>query len=194
MSAVKFISEICFSPGTFQFKVYQCYPIFHWSWNFWEIFSLISFLKNFSRMKHWWREELQLPVTIKRSFISSYKWQKLFERYTQLRLFPNQINCQSYFTFQIIFTHWIWFVNSSKCVSDWNVWPPGQRAEIRERIACALLQKTRTKFCEVAGHLGRVKTVVTNHLRKMFRSRIHKTAECNTTAKINWDKLTETNS
>ena len=55
------------------------------------MFSLISFLKNFSRMKHWWREELQLPATIKRSFSSSYKWQKLFERYTQLRLFPKQI-------------------------------------------------------------------------------------------------------
>jgi len=29
---------------------------------------------------------------------SSYKWQKLFEWYTQLRLFPKQIICQSYFT------------------------------------------------------------------------------------------------
>jgi len=46
----------------------QCYQIFHWSWNFWEMFSLISFSKNFSRMKHWWREEWQLPVTIKRTF------------------------------------------------------------------------------------------------------------------------------
>jgi len=27
--------------------------IFHWSWNFWEIFSVNSFLKNFSRMKPW---------------------------------------------------------------------------------------------------------------------------------------------
>jgi len=26
---------------------------FHWSWNFWEIFSVISFLKNFTRMKRW---------------------------------------------------------------------------------------------------------------------------------------------
>jgi len=33
--------------------------------------------------------------------------------------------------------------------------------------------------------VGRIKTVVTNHLRKMFRSRIHKAAECNTTARIN---------
>jgi len=32
-----------------------------------------SFLKN-SRMKRWWREEWQLPETIKRSFLSSYKW------------------------------------------------------------------------------------------------------------------------
>jgi len=60
-----------------------------------------------------WREELQLPVTIKRSFLSSYKWQKMFERYRQLRLFPKQILCQSYFMFWIIFTKWIWFVVSS---------------------------------------------------------------------------------
>jgi len=38
---------------------------------------------------------------------------------------------------------------------------------------------------EVAGHVGRVKTVVTNHLRKMFRNRINKAAECNTSARIN---------
>jgi len=126
--------------------------------------SLISFLKNFSRIKHWWREELQLPVTIKRSILSSYKCQKLLQRYAQLWLVPNQIICQSYFTFQIIFTNWIWFVNSSKCVSDGNVWSPGQRTEIRERIASESLHKIRTKFYEVAGDMGWVKTVVTNHL------------------------------
>jgi len=158
------------------------------------MFSLISFLKNFSRMKHWWREELQLPATIKRSFLSSNKWQKLFERYRQLRLFPKHIICQSYFMFWIIFTEWIWFVNCFKFVSDRNVWPPRQRAEIRERIVSESLRKIRTKFYEVAGLVGRVKTEVTNHLRKIFRSRIHKAAECNTTARINWDKLTETNS
>jgi len=125
---------------------------------------------------------------------SSYKWQKLFERYTQLRLFPKQIICQSYCTFQIIFTNWIWFVNSFKCVSDGNFCPPGEKAEIRERTASESLQKIRTKFYEVAGHVGRVKTVVANHIRKTFRSRINKAAECNTTARMNWDKLTETNS
>jgi len=60
--------------------------------------------------------------------------------------------------------------------SDRNIWPLGQRAEIRERIASEALQKMRIKFYEVAGHVGRVKTVVTNHLRKMFPSRIHKAA------------------
>jgi len=60
-------------------------------------------------------------------------------------------------------------VNSLKCVSDGNVWPPGQRVKIREKIASESLQKIRTKFYEVAGHVGRVKTVVTNHLRKMVR-------------------------
>ena len=40
---------------------------------------------------------------------------------------------------------------------------------------------------------GRVKTVVTNHLRKMFQSHTHKAAERNTAARLNSDKLTETN-
>jgi len=94
----------------------------------------------------------------------------------------------NYFTFQIIFTNWIWFVNSFDCVSDGNVWLPGKRAEIRKRIASESLQKIRTTFYEVAGHVGRVKTVITNHLRELFRNRINKVAECNTTARINWDK------
>ena len=80
-------------------------------------------------------------------------------------------------------------MNSFKCVSDGNVWPPEQRAEIHERIASETLQKILRKFYEVAGRVGRVETVVTNHLRKMFWSRMHKVAECNTTARINWDKL-----
>jgi len=67
-----------------------------------------------------------------------------------------------------------------------DVWSPGQRAEMRERIASESLQKIRKKFYEVAGHVGRVKNVVTNHLRKMFPSRIHNAAERNTTARINW--------
>jgi len=43
MSTPKFINEIiqiCFLAGTFQFKVYQHYPIFHCSWNFGEMCSL----------------------------------------------------------------------------------------------------------------------------------------------------------
>jgi len=55
---------------------------------------------------------------------------------------------------------------------------------MRERIVSESLQKIRKKFYEVAGHVGRVKNVVTNHLRKIFPSHIHKAAECNTTARI----------
>jgi len=61
----------------------------------------------------------------------------------------------------------------------------GQRAEIRERIVSESLRKIRTKLYEVAGPVGRVKTVVTNHLRNIFRSRIHKATECNITPRIN---------
>ena len=144
---------MCFPDRTFQFKVDQCYPIFRCSWNFCEMFSLISFLKNFSRMKRWWRKELQLPATIKRSFLSSYKGKKLFERHRQLRLLPKQTLCQSYFTFQIIFTKQWRFSNSSKCFPDGNVWPPGQWPETREKVGAESLQKIRTKPYEVAGHV-----------------------------------------
>ena len=88
ISTVKFTNEIInlfFHVVSFSLKVglVQYYPIFHWLWNFWEMFSLISYLKYFSRMKRWWRKALQLPlpVTIKRNLSSRYKWKKLFERY-----------------------------------------------------------------------------------------------------------------
>jgi len=42
--------------------------------------------------------------------------------------------------------------------------------------------------------VGRVKTVVTNHLRKMLRRHMHKAEERNTAASIHTDKLNETNS
>jgi len=42
--------------------------------------------------------------------------------------------------------------------------------------------------------VGRVKTVVTNHLRKRFRRRVHNAAERSTAGSLNSDKLTETNS
>jgi len=71
----------------------------------------------------------------------------------------------------------------------------GQRAEIRERIASESSHRIRTKLYEVAGDVWlELKTVVTNHLRKMFRSRVHKAAERITAARMNSDKLTETNS
>jgi len=145
------------------------------------MFSVTSFLKNFSRMKRRWREELQLLVAIKRSFLSSYKWKKMFEPCRQLRLLPKQILYQSFITFEIIFTKWLWFANSFKCVYDGNVWPPGQRAEIRDRIASESLRKIRTKFYGVAGHVGRVKTVVTNHV-KCFQV-VYTAAERNTAAR-----------
>jgi len=93
---------------------------FHWSWNFWEMFSLTSFLKNFSRTKRWWREELQLPVavTIKRSFLNEDDL-RILSSVFQLEIF----NLTS-----------------------------GERAEIRKRTTSESLQKTRTKFYEVAGH------------------------------------------
>jgi len=76
----------------------------------------------------------------------------------------------------------------------WKCLTSGKRAKTRETIAFESLQKIRTKFYEVAGHAGRVKSIVTNHLRKMSRSRIHKAAERKTAVSINSDELTDTNS
>jgi len=42
--------------------------------------------------------------------------------------------------------------------------------------------------------VGGVKTVVTNHIHKMFPSHMHKAVERNTAGRINSDKLTETSS
>ena len=56
--------------------------------------------ENLSRMKHWRREELELPVTIKCSFVTNNQWKKnLYGRYRQLQLLPKQIRFQSYFIF-----------------------------------------------------------------------------------------------
>jgi len=66
---------------------------------------------------------------------------------------------------------------------------PGQRAEIRERIASESLQKIHTKLYEVAGHACRVETIVTNHLdvSKSY-------TQVSRTQHSSQDELTDTNS
>ena len=152
MSTVKFNDFI-------SIYFFNSYP-FNWKhinvpnlWNFWEMFSSISFLKNFSRMKRWWREELQLPVTIKRSFLISYKGKKCssdvssFDAFRN-KFFANLISCFKSFSLN---ENDLWIL--SDCFSERNVCPPGKWAEIRERIASESLQKIHTKFYEVAGHV-----------------------------------------
>ena len=77
--------------------------------------------------------------------------------------------------------------------SDRNIWPPGKRAETREKLLLNHYRKS-VQNSEVAGHVGRVKTVLTNHLRIKYFEVIHKAAERNIAARINSDILTETNS
>jgi len=141
-----------------------------------------------------WREELELPVAIKRSFLSSYKWKKISSDIRSVDSFRSKLFAKviSWFNSFPLNKHGLRILSS--VFSDRNVWPQGQRAEIRERIASKSLQTFRTKFYEIAGHVRRVKTVVTNHLGKMFRSRIHKAAKRNIPYRINSDKLTETSS
>jgi len=54
------------------------------------------------------------------------------------------------------------------CFFDRNIRPTGQRDEVPERISPESLQKILTKFYGVARHVGRLKTEVTNQLRKML--------------------------
>ena len=157
------------------------------------VFTNFIFEK-FSSMKHWWREELQQPVTIKRSFLSSYKWKKCSSDRGRFDSFRSEFFAKVISCFKSLSLDENGLRILSSAFSERNIWPPGQRAEIRERNASKSLQKIRRKFYEVAGHVCRAKTVVTNHLRQMFRSHIHKAAECNTAARINSYKLTETNS
>jgi len=156
------------------------------------MFSLISFLKNFPRMKRWRRKELQLPVIIKRSFLSSYKWKKLFERHRQLRILPKQIFAEiiSCFKSFSLNEYELRILSSVFLIEIFDL--RGKELKYRKEL---LLNHYRNP-CKILGCcrtcVGRVKTVVTNHLRKMFRSRIHKAAERNTAAsRIHADELTE---
>ena len=84
------------------------------------MFSLIYSLKNVSRMKRRWREELQLLLPIERSLLSSYKWKNCssdigsFERYCAL------IFAASVQVFFLIVNHSVSIVPSETCLlSDW---------------------------------------------------------------------------
>jgi len=134
-------------------------------------------------MKHWWREELQLPVTIKRSFFLSTVAinHKNFSR--DIRSFysfrskyiTKVISCLKSFS---LTQYHLWSLSSVFLMKMFDL--RGKELKYAKEL---LLNYYRN---EVAGHVGRVKTVVTNHLRKMFRNRINKAAECNTSARINW--------
>jgi len=141
-------------------KVDQCYPIFHWSWNFWEIFSLSLFLKNFSRMKRWWREELQLPVTVKRSFLSSYKWKNCSSDIGSF------VSFRSKFFAKVI----SYFKSFSSNENDLRI------LQTELKYAKKLLLNHYRKSVPIAMKLqdmrmGRVKTNVTNHLRAIHKWR-----------------------
>jgi len=128
----------------------QCNLIF----DFWGLFSLISFLKNVSRMKRSWREELQLPVTTKRSFLSRVAINEKtcssdignFDSFGS-KFFAKVISCFKSFSLNVCLanTKWIWF---AKYFSRRNVWPPGHRHRWRNRRRMGLAHSLLSfEFC-----------------------------------------------
>jgi len=163
MSSVKFINEIIqiyFSAHTFQRNVDQCYPIFHWSWNFWELFSLISFLKNFSRMK--WPEELQLPITINHSFLSSYKWKKCssdIRSFDSLRkFFAKVISCFKSFSLN---EYDLLILSSVFLIEMLDLW--GKSWNTRKNCFWIITENSHEILWGCRTCVGRFKTAVTNH-------------------------------
>jgi len=129
--------------------------------------------------------------------LSSYKWQKLFER----------CNLRSFDSFRSKFFAKVISRFKSFSLIEYDLWifPSvflmemidlrGRKLKYAKELLLNHYRKSSQNSMRLqAGHVGRVKIVVTNNLRKMFRCRIHKATKCNTTTRINWDKLTETNS
>jgi len=82
------------------------------------------------------------------------------------------------------FEVFFWYKYLTSREKSWNT----------RKIASESLQKIRTKLWGCRTCVGRVKTVVTNHLRIKYFEVIHKAAERNIAARTNSDKLTKTNS
>jgi len=146
-------------------------------------------------MKRRWREELQLPATIKRNFLSTVAINdkncssdiRSFDSFRS-KLFAKVI---SRFKSFLLNEYDLWILSSVLLMEIFDL----RVKELKYAKNCFwIISENPYKILWGAGHVGRVKTVVTNHLRKMFHSRIHMAAERNTAARIYWDKLTETNS
>ena len=133
------------------------------------MFSLISFLENLSRIKRWWREELQLPVTIKRSFLTSYKWKK-FSRdigsFDSIRseFFAKVISGLKSFSLN---GYDLWIFSSVFLIEIFDLL--GKELKYAKNCFWIITENPSNFWC-CRTCVGWVKTVVTNHLRKMFWS------------------------
>jgi len=104
------------------------------------------------------------------------------------KLFARDISCFN--TFSLVQYA---FANSFKCPSDRNLWPPGQKAELPKKTCSLIIAENTYKVLrDYRTCVDRFKSEVTNLLRKMLRSRIHKDAEHANAASINSDKLVDT--
>ena len=155
------------------------------------MFSLISFLKNLSRMKRRWREDLQLPVTIKRSLVAIND-KNCSSDIGSFDSFRSKFFAKAISRFKSFSLNEYDLLKLSSAFLMEMFDRQGKELKYAKELLVHHYRKS-IQNSEVAGHVGKVKTVVTNYLRKMFRSRINKAGECNTTARINWDNLTETN-
>jgi len=128
-------------------------------------------LKNFSRMKRWWWEELQLPVTIKRSVLSSksLKIKKFSSDIGSLDAFRSKFFAKviSYVKSFSLNEYYLRILSSVFLIEIFDLL--GKELKYAEN-SFWIITENPYKFWSCRTCVGRVKTVVTNHLRKMFRS------------------------
>ena len=142
-------------------------------------------------MKRWWREELQLPVTIKQGFLNSYKWKKYssdigsFDSFRS-KFFAKVISCLKSFS---VNEYALRILSSVFLIEMFDLRGKGQK--YAKELLLNQYRKSVQNYMWLQDMW--VKPAVTNHFRKIFRSRIHKTAERNTAARkiriINWNQF-----
>ena len=121
-----------------------------------------------------------LLVTIKHSFVTTYKWKKhcsgdigSFDSFRS-KFFATVIWCFKSFALN---KYDLRSLSSVFLIEIFDL--RGKKLKYAKELLLNHYRKSTTKFYEVAGHVDRVKTVVTNHLRKMFPSRTGYTRQHN---------------
>ena len=154
VQVIKESSKSIFHLVPFQLKVDECNSVLHWSRNFWEMFSLISFFEKLLSHEALVKEGVT-SISKNLHEQSNAAWEGTTDEWN---CSSDVGNCEALrskffskgFSFKSFSLIEYAFANPFKCFFDRNVWPPGQRAEIPERISPESLQEIFTKFNEFA--------------------------------------------